>query len=44
LLSAVHGFTNFFSFFSIMGIEMYEKQCRDTIDGWKGFDVVSAAA
>jgi hypothetical protein len=29
---------------SIMGIEMYEKQCRDTIDGWKGFDVVSAAA
>jgi len=28
----------------IMGIDMYEKQCRDTIDGWKGFNVVTAAA
>lgn len=27
---------------SIMGIDMYEKQCRDTIDGWKGFNVVAA--
>jgi len=33
--------TSFLS--SIMGIELYEKQCRDTIDGWKGFDVVAAA-
>ena len=25
------------------GIAMYEKQVRDAIDGWKGFDVVTAA-
>lgn len=24
----------------IAGIQNYEKQCRDTMDGWKGFDVV----
>lgn len=22
------------------GIEMYEKQCRDKLDGWKGFQLV----
>lgn len=25
------------------GINMYEAQCREKMDGWKGFDVVSAA-
>ncbi|KAK3049957.1 hypothetical protein LTR09_008877 [Extremus antarcticus] len=25
------------------GINMYEAQCRETMDGWKGFDVVTAA-
>jgi hypothetical protein len=24
------------------GIEMYEKTCRDQLDGWKGFEVVTA--
>ena len=24
------------------GIKTYEEQCRATIDGWKGFDVVTA--
>ena len=24
------------------GLDNYEKQCRATMDGWKGFDVVSA--
>lgn len=23
----------------VMGIEMYEKQCREKLDGWKGFDI-----
>lgn len=27
---------------TLQGIETYEKQCREAIDGWKGFDVVSA--
>jgi hypothetical protein len=26
----------------IGGIDNYEKQCRATMDGWKGFEVVSA--
>lgn len=26
----------------VMGIEVYEKQCRETMEGWKGFDVVKA--
>ena len=26
------------------GLEMYEQQCRDTLDGWKGFEVVTAEA
>lgn len=25
----------------VLGINEYEKQCRATMDGWKGFDVVS---
>ena len=25
------------------GINMYEAQCREKMDGWKGFDVVTAA-
>ena len=25
------------------GINMYEAQCREKIDGWKGFDVVTSA-
>ena len=24
----------------MMGIEMYEKQCREKLVGWQGFDVV----
>lgn len=27
----------------VAGINMYEKQMRETFDGWKGFDVVTAA-
>lgn len=26
----------------IGGIEMYEKTCREKLDGWKGFEVVTA--
>ena len=26
----------------ILGIENYETQCRETLDGWKGFEVVKA--
>jgi hypothetical protein len=22
------------------GIEMYERQCRETLEGWKGFEIV----
>ena len=25
------------------GISMYEAQCREKIDGWKGFDIIAAA-
>ena len=25
----------------VAGIDNYEKQCRETMDGWKGFEVVS---
>ena len=28
----------------IGGIEMYEKQCRSAMDGWKGFEVIPASA
>jgi hypothetical protein len=28
----------------ILGIGTYEAQCRDKLDGWKGFDVVPGAA
>jgi hypothetical protein len=27
---------------SVLGIDTYERQCRETIDGWKGFSVVVA--
>ena len=28
----------------IGGIEMYEKECRSAMDGWKGFEVITAVA
>lgn len=28
----------------VMGVQAYEQQCRDAIDGWKGYDVVPASA
>ena len=29
--------------YKIAGINMYEAQCRDKIDRWEGFDIVTAA-
>jgi hypothetical protein len=47
LVSEVFDFRDYLGDFtdqclSVLGIETYEKQCRETIVGWKGFDVVVA--